>query len=398
MTSLDVVGGVYGERCAFPHWEEIFGSGGRAAVGLTPFVDNIRLHTVLPSAQAKQAELNLGAFGVDVLVRSGTQFIGFDYLHCLADPIITPSIPAIVPQSTFQVDAETAILFGMMEANPSVSAKMCVYDPQSPTAPKKFSETGSKAEKLAIVANAREIELMTGKSIDTGAPELLRAEGADIVVVKAGLDGAHVFDATGKIGKVPAYKTRNVFTVGSGDVFVAAFTLAWALNGASAMDAASYASKATAHYVETSTLPILGISDALAEPRDPVSLAGGEVYLAGPFRELGQRALINEARNWLRSLGMTVFSPVHDIGHGPAEKVVQQDLAALDRCDAVLAILNGSSPGTVFEVGYAVAKNKPTFCVAQNMRDNDLKLPLGSGAVIHRDFISALHLVAWRSP
>lgn len=397
MTGIDVIGGVYGESCAFPHWEEIFGSAGRAAAGLAPFFDDVRLHTILPNSQAKQAELNLGAFGVDVLARQGQQFIGFDYLHCLADPLITPSVSAIAPQPTFHVDADIAIVFGMMEATPTVSAKTCVYDPQSPTSPQRFSATGSKAKRLAIVANAREIELMSGDGVDQGAPDLLRSESAEIVIAKSGLDGAKIFDATGLIGVVPAYKTENVFTVGSGDVFVAAFTLAWAQLQMHPLDAADYASKATAQYVESSSLPIISPSDAASVQRDPVSLAGGEIYLAGPFRELGQRALINEAHHWLRSLGMTVFSPVHDIGHGPADQVVKQDLAALDRCDAVLAILNGSSPGTVFEVGYAIAKEKPTFCVAQNMRDNDLKLPHGAGALIHRDFISALHLVAWRT-
>ncbi len=398
MTAVDVIGGVYGERCAFPHWEEIFGSAGRAAAGLSPYFDNVRLHTVLPDAQAKQAELNLGAFGVAVQAHQGQQFIGFDYLHCLADPIITPGVAAITPQPSFHIDSELAVVFGMMEASPTVSAKTCVYDPQSPTAPKKFSETGSKAERLALVANAREVELMSGQCVDAAAGQLLLSEGAEILIAKSGLDGAKIFDATGMIGVVPAYKTANVFTIGSGDVFVAAFALAWGKLGLPALEAADYASKATAHYVETSSLPIISPSDAEGVTRDPVSLTGGEIYLAGPFRELGQRALINEARHWLRSLGMTVFSPVHDIGHGPADKVVKQDLVALDRCDAVLAILNGSSPGTVFEVGYAIAKDKPTFCVAQNMRDNDLKLPHGAGAVIHRDFISALHLIAWRAP
>jgi len=284
-----------------------------------------------------------------------------------------------------------------MEAAPSVAAKICVYDPQSPTSPQSFSATRSKAERLAIVANAREIELMSAQCVDQGAPALLRSENAEIVIAKSGLDGAKVFDSSGLIGVVPAFKTENVFTVGSGDVFVAAFTLAWAQLEMPALKAAEYASKATAQYVESSSLPIISPSDLEAVRREIVSLAGGEIYLAGPFRELGQRALVNEARHWLRSLGMSVFSPVHDIGHGPSDQVVKQDLAALDRCDAVLAILNGSSPGTVFEVGYAIAKGKPTFCIAQNMRDNDLKLPHGAGAVIHRDFISALHLVAWRN-
>ena len=162
------------------------------------------------------------------------------------------------------------------------------------------------------------------------------------------------------------------------------------------IEAAEYASKAVASYLENRILPINTPDELSKIVREPVELAGGKIYLAGPFRELGQRVLINEARTLLKSMGMDVTSPVHDIGHGVAEEVVPQDLAAIDECDAVFAILNGSSPGTVFEVGYAASKGKPTFCLAQNMRNQDLKLPRGSGADIHDDFVSALHRLAWR--
>ena len=131
--------------------------------------------------------------------------------------------------------------------------------------------------------------------------------------------------------------------------------------------------------------------------RETVKKAGGRIYLAGPFRETGQRLFINDARSQLKALGMEVFSPIHDVGPGGAEMVVQQDLDAVRQCDAVFAILNGSSPGTVFEVGYARALNKPVFCVTQNMRDVDVKLPKGSGANLHDDYVSALFQIAWRS-
>ena len=281
---------------------------------------------------------------VDVASKPGEQFIGFDYLHCLADPVITPHRTVIRTQETFHVDAKVAILFGMMECAPTVDAEICVYDPQSPVNPQGFRNTGSKAKHLAFTANAGEIKVLTGKGLNEGAQDLLKSEGAEIVLAKCGLDGVLVFDSTGQIGAVPSYKTNNVFTIGSGDVFVAAFALAWGIHGEDPIQAADYASKAAAQYVETSALPIQSFEAAKRTPREPVVLAGGHIYLAGPFRELGQRVIVNEVRKLLGILGMTVFSPVHDIGHGPAENVVKQDLEALNNCDAVLAILNGSSP------------------------------------------------------
>lgn len=397
MSSVDVVGGVYGEGCAFPHWQQIYGSAGRAAAGLAPHVDTVRLHTVISTEQSKRITPIFESFGVDVVSKPSEQLIRFDYLHCLADPVITPRRTAIRTQDTFHVGAKVAILFGMMECAPTVDAEICVYDPQSPVNPQGFRDTGSQAKHLAFTANAREIEILTGKGINEGAQDLLKSEGADIVLVKCGLDGVLVFDSTGQIGTVPAYKTENVFSIGSGDVFVAAFALAWGISGKDPIQAADYASKAVAQYVETSALPIQSFKSAKKTSREPVVFAHGKIYLAGPFRELGQRMMVNEVRKLLGRWGMTVFSPIHDIGHGPAENVVKEDLEALNNCDAMLAILNGSSPGTVFEVGYAAAKKIPTFCIAQNMRTNDLKFPVGVGCVIHDDFISALHLLAWRT-
>lgn len=396
MTSIDIIGGVYGEGCSFPHWQEVYGSAGRAAAGLAPHLEVTRLHTVLPTDQKLRIVPIFEALGVDVKCQDGEQLVGFDYLHCLADPKISPTPTSIREQPTFHVDAGVAIMFGMMECNPTVNAEICVYDPQSPNSPKRFSETGSKAKRLAIVANSREISVLTGNDVARGAAQLIESENAEIIVAKCGLRGARLFDRSGEIGGVPAYKTRSVFSIGSGDVFVAAFTLAWAIEGMLPVSAADYASKAVAHYVETSALPIASIKDSESAVRQPVELMGGKVYLAAPFRDLGQRSVVNEARDIIRSLGMDVFSPVHDIGHGPAEKVVKQDLEALDSCDAVFAILSGSSPGTIFEVGYAAAKSKSIFCVAQNTRLNDIKLPTGVGCVIHEDFVSALHLLAWR--
>ena len=199
-----------------------------------------------------------------------------------------------------------------------------------------------------------------------------------------------------KSGPSRPNKTENVFTVGSGDIFVAAFALAWGKEGMSPLEAADYASLSVAQYVESETRELRPVAEAPQMSRLPVHLAGGSVYLAGPFRELGQRVVINEARKALLGMGVNVFSPVHDIGHGPAEQVVQKDLKAIQDCDAVLAIVSGSSPGTLFEVGYAVALAKPVFCVAQNLRSNDIKLPQGAGCVVHEDLISALHLLAWR--
>ena len=397
MNEVSVVGGVYGEECAFPIRKQVFGSAGRAAIAVSPFFSTVNLHTLLPELAANRVKPIFDSFGVDLQSHRGAEFISFEYLHCLAEPQIHPRQSRIDQQPSFHLKAELVIQFGMMECVPTVDAEICVYDPQSPSSPRGFVGSGSTARRLAFVANAAEIEALTGNDVDTGAQQLVVTEGAEVVVAKCGLSGARVFGKDGLLGSVPAYKTSNVFTVGSGDIFVAAFALAWGKDGLESLAAADYASRSVATYVETEARELSPIAVELGRERVPVKLMGGKVYLAGPFRELGQRVIINEARKALQGLGMQVFSPVHDIGHGPADAVVQKDLQAIRDCDAVFAILNGSSPGTVFEVGYAVALGKPVFCVAQNMRSNDIKLPQGAGCTIHEDLISAAHLLAWRA-
>jgi hypothetical protein len=188
-----------------------------------------------------------------------------------------------------------------------------------------------------------------------------------------------------------------VWKVGSGDVFAAVFAGQWGTHGATAADAALSASRAVATYVDSMSLPVPSIRTLGSNTFVEAKAASGRIYLASPFFTLGQRWLVDEARRCLFEFGLSVFSPVHDVGPGPADKVAPADLLELDRCDAVFAVLDGNDPGTVFEVGYARAKEKPVYALAQTVSEEDLKMVTGSGCRVFDDFVSALHHVAWRT-
>lgn len=393
MTEIDIVGGIYREKCAFPYWDQLYGSAGRAAVALEGHVDTIRLHGALSTGEVQTAEAVFA--DIELTVSERERPIAFEYLHSLSVPTIVPD-RAIRRVTMPSVSSQIVVKFGMIEADPQVTGDYVIYDPQSSSNPLGFSASGSKARHLAIIANRGEALASSQKSsIEDAVSSFFATEGAEVVVVKDGINGASVYQR-GTTAHIPAYVTQNVFSIGSGDVFVAAFALAWAMQRLDCVQAAKFASLSTADYVENRVLPIKSKTTD-ATTRQVAAKAGGNIYLAGPFRELGQRMMINDARDQLRSLGMSVFSPIHDIGPGTADIVVRQDLAAIEQCDAVFAILNGSSPGTVFEVGYARALGKPVYCVAQNMRDVDLKLPRGSDAYLHDDYVSALFQIAWRT-
>jgi nucleoside 2-deoxyribosyltransferase len=137
-------------------------------------------------------------------------------------------------------------------------------------------------------------------------------------------------------------------------------------------------------------------SEALASlALEPVRATPGRVYLAGPFFTLPQRWLIEEARSHLLSMNLQVFSPFHDVGIGPAEVVAPADLEAFDSCDRMLAFADGGDAGTLFEIGYARARNVPVIVLAEAVPEEQMKMIVGSKCLVTNDFASAIYFTAW---
>jgi hypothetical protein len=395
MKSLAVAGGLYRETCAWPFWNHLYGSGGRAAVALGGRAAPVEFHTYANEDAAETFAAYAQVYCVNVHRYATEQTIAFDYVHTLSPPVIKPIPLRITRNDPFEVEAECILRFGMMEGSASVVAERCVYDPQSAFSPEPFDANGSKAARLAIVGNAGEIRTLGGSSeIDKAAAALLE-KGAELVIAKDGPRGATLYRMQGAVS-IPAFLSDTVWTLGSGDVFAAAFTAGWAVEGLDAADAARSASIAVSDYANSMSLPMRDIAILTAEVRTEVTSVVGEVYLAGPFFDMPQLWLVDEARRCLSQAGLNVFSPVHDVGHGAASAVVEKDIEAIKRCDLVFALLNGLDAGTLFEVGYARALGKPVYALAQSVSSEDLKMLEGSGCLIFSDFVTAVHHAAWR--
>ena len=121
------------------------------------------------------------------------------------------------------------------------------------------------------------------------------------------------------------------------------------------------------------------------------------VYLAGPFFNMAQLWLIDEARAALRGMGLKVFSPFHDVGVGKSQDVAPKDIEALKNSRALLAVIDGVDTGTVFEAGYARALDKPVIAFSQSTPEEPLKMISGTGCEVVPDFVSAIYRVAWRA-
>lgn len=390
-----VVGGVYAERCVEPHWDDVYGSAGRAAAAISAAVPGVRLLTYRAEPLAEAFESLANAYGLSIEGPTIANEVAFDYFHPLATPRITPRPDAIQRHEAIRVEDDVVLRFGMLEGDAVVTAGTAVYDPQSAFDPRPFGENGSTAERLAMILNQLEARRFTGEPDARKAAEAILARGnAAVVVLKMGSQGALVLTTDG-VDRVPAYRSENVFKIGSGDVFSAAFTQFWAIEGRTPREAADLASRAVSRYVNTKSLPIPSAEELLSADLMPLEAGTGRVYLAAPFFSLAERWVVEEVRNQLNEMGVPVFSPLHEIGEGPGEVVAPQDLEGLDDCQVVLAILNGSDAGTVFEVGYAVARGIPVVALAQNMRPEDLKMPQGTGCTIVSDLATAIYQAIW---
>ena len=407
---IEIIGGVYQEVCSRPNHDVVLGSAGRAAYCLAQLdrCNNIRLHAKVEE-NSKQQLLGQLAFldNCEVQFYESKSTIKFEYLHPLARPDVTPfqaldSLEVFEPQIP---EKSAAIVFGMIEAIPKVRAKVTVYDPQNTVNPKLFSELGGLSERLVYVTNSNELSLFYEKeqtpteSIEEMASWLAMKENAEAVVVKCGKRGAYVYSSTEQ-GWIQAYQTDEVFPVGSGDSFVAAFSYYWLTQNESPLESAKKASIATAHYVSTKIMINASDLEHFAKNLVPHKLTKkkANVYLASPFFTISELWMVNETKYYLESFGLDVFSPYHDIGIGKAEDVVQKDIDAIKSCDFVFAIFDGNDPGTLFEIGYARSINKPVIILAEHPKDEELKMYDGSGCNIFNDFSSAIYNASWIEP
>lgn len=403
--TIHVVGGFYEERCTRPAWDDTYGSGGRAAAAIATYGTEVVFHTYTSPKSKSYLEMVAAVYKLSVQTSGIGRAVEFSYLHDLAAPRI---FHAPLPQSmapSLQIQQDKVVRFGMLEGDAVVQAQWAVYDPQNQGAPVAFGTNGSTAKHLALVLNSWEARQMAGLpdgDAQACARKIAQEQHAEVVIIKQGAQGALVW-TNQEAFQVPAYRTKNVWKIGSGDCFVAYFAQAWMEQKLSPAVAADFASRATAYYVDTKGFATLETLEASQYPpirptSSQLSILPKKVYLAGPFFHLGQIWLIEQARTLLQGTGLQVISPFHDIGLGSAEDVVPLDIEAIKDCDVVFAAADGLDPGTIFEIGYARSLNKPVVIYSEvQVGAESLKMMEGTGCEIYSNFTTAVYATRWRA-
>lgn len=403
--SISVVGGSYFEECSYPRKRLSRGSGGRAASLLSSWKQNVTFHTFLGPDLKPIFDDLATSFQFKLNSYSKESDISFRYRHPMSPPSIHGSFNR--PNEDINpIQTVNTLVFGMLEQRPIVHSQTVVYDPQNGSNADTFESNGSTAEKIAYVVSYSEgVALTSEKEPENIADNLLSLKHVEVVIVKCGPAGALVVSSSER-GWVRAIPTQNVFKVGTGDIFSAAFAMCWMNLKKPPLLAAWFASLSVAEYVDTATdrIPDKFIEKLISDAEQKLEqhkaneksvLPEGSIYLAGPFFNTAEQWLIDEVRESLTDMGFNVFSPIHDVGEGDIDYVATSDLLGLENSSAVLAILNGVDCGTVFEIGYARALSIPVVVVAESVDERHLTMILGSGCDVTSDLTTGIYKVCW---
>ena len=388
-----VVGGAYRETCLEPSVDWTFGSGVRAAVVLG--ADAERLVTVSDNQTLPEIKAVLGGRPVNATQRQHP--IEFTYHTPLSPPrlLMDPSDRDILVPN---VKATDAVVFGMVEAQPTVTTRRAVVDPQHSLDISQIKNTIT-ADELVIVANTREIcALANDSSLDTAVRSVFDWTGAVGVVVKAGALGALVFCRGKGVEGIPAVVTPAVFPIGSGDVFTAALGLHYFTSG-DLVAAAGAASWRTAGYVATRQLGEVPLDEDSALTHAPTVSSVQKppsVYVAASFANPEQRWSLDTIAKGIEDIGGRSFNPLRDIGpKQDAEQTAQADLAALDDCHAVAILADVARTGPFFEAGWATCRGLPVVVMNSDPDPDRYTMLRGTGAKSVPDLATAAYCSVW---
>ena len=246
-----------------------------------------------------------------------------------------------------------------------------------------------------------------------GVGDLLDAFGACApvtLILKENRGGGRMISAaTREVEELPAQLGVTTNSVGVGDVFAAAYLVHL---GGGSVEAGWRATYASAAYSQTTSPDLFrtyvqrDLRLTLEEMRD---LWGAylpwerrqetQIYFAAPDFEAGDRAAMDRALASLAYHNFRVRRPVQENGElppdsdaGTLQKTYEADCTLLSQCDLVFAVPTGRDPGTLVEIGLAIAAAIPVV-VFDPLRENANTMVMAGSSHYSGDLDSCLNAV-----
>lgn len=213
----------------------------------------------------------------------------------------------------------------------------------------------------------------------SGLLDHLRNLSPQAILLKENRGGSRAFDLrTDSVDEVPALLGETVNSVGVGDVYSAVFV---SILGVGVFDAAWKAARAATCYAQT-TYPDdfkRDVQRSLALSVEQMRGLGGtvlpwharpdfQIYFAAPDFSYVDRKYIEEALGALAYHNFRLRRPVQENGELSPGSMMHDmraaylgDLRLLEECDLVFALPMGRDPGTLVEIGLALAGKKPVI-------------------------------------
>lgn len=107
-----------------------------------------------------------------------------------------------------------------------------------------------------------------------------------------------------------------------------------------------------------------------------------KIYIASPFFNEEQLERVKHIEGMLRMYDFDYFSPRTDTYVKPDSNAIEKQAAfnenvkAIENAYAVIAVTDGKDVGTMFEAGYAYAKDVPIIYFAETLGDKPFNLML----------------------
>lgn len=253
-------------------------------------------------------------------------------------------------------------------------------------------------ERLAsvIISTSSPLFMRSGAEDVTPMVDAVRKLGAEVFLLKENRGGSRLFNLrTGTTEAIPAILSTTINSVGVGDVYSAVMV---GFSGMGWEDAAWRGAKAATCYSQT-TYPddfCRDVSRELLLSTDEYRGLGGtflpwharpdfRIYLAAPDFSYVNKPEVDRAVHALKYHNFNVRRPVQEngelpLGSSPAilRQTFAKDVALLEDCALVFAVPLERDPGTLVEIGMAMALRKPVITFDPRRENNNTMVAGGS--------------------